>query len=65
MIKGRTIRGAIGGTRQDMIEALEFYAAGKIKPTFHTRPLEDINAVFDEMRHAKIDGRVVIDYTAQ
>ncbi len=63
VLKGLTIRGSIVGTRQDMIEALDFYAAGKIKPTFHTRPLEDINAVFDEMRHAKIDGRVVIDYT--
>lgn len=62
VLKGLTIRGSIVGTRQDMIEALEFYAAGKIKPTFHTRPLEDVNAVFDEMRHAKIDGRVVIDY---
>ncbi|MGO2533981.1 MULTISPECIES: alcohol dehydrogenase AdhP [Micrococcaceae] len=63
VLKGLTIRGSIVGTRQDMIEALEFYAAGKIKPTFQTRPLEDVNAVFDEMRHAKIDGRVVIDYT--
>ncbi|ASN37769.1 alcohol dehydrogenase AdhP [Arthrobacter sp. 7749] len=65
VLKGLTIRGSIVGTRQDMIEALEFYAAGKIKPTFHTRPLEDMNAVFDEMIHAKIDGRVVIDYVGQ
>ncbi|MGO4298188.1 alcohol dehydrogenase AdhP [Glutamicibacter sp. MCAF14] len=65
VLKGLTIRGSIVGTRQDMIEALEFYAAGKIKPTFHTRPLEDINAVFDEMRHGKIDGRVVIDYAGR
>ncbi|GAA3326436.1 alcohol dehydrogenase AdhP [Paeniglutamicibacter sp. ABSL32-1] len=62
VLKGLTIRGSIVGTRQDMDEALEFYARGKIKPTFHTRPLEDVNAVFDEMKHAKIDGRVVIDY---
>ena len=62
VLKGLTIRGSIVGTRQDMDEALDFYARGKIKPTFHTRPLEDVNAVFDEMKHAKIDGRVVIDY---
>ena len=62
VLKGLTIRGSIVGTRQDMVEALEFYAAGKIKPTFSKRPLEDINAVFDEMRHGKIDGRVVIEY---
>ena len=65
VLKGLTIRGSIVGTRQDMIEALDFYAAGKIKPTFHTRPLEDMNAVLDEMIHAKIDGRVVIDYIEQ
>ncbi|MCT2007461.1 alcohol dehydrogenase AdhP [Micrococcus lylae] len=65
VLKGLTIRGSIVGTRQDMVEALEFYAAGKIKPTFHTRPLGDINAVFDEMRHGKIDGRVVIDYAME
>lgn len=62
VLKGLTIRGSIVGTRQDMIEALEFYAAGRIHPTFSKRPLEDINAIFDEMEHGKIDGRVVIEY---
>lgn len=62
VLKGLTIRGSIVGTRQDMVEALEFYAAGKIHPTFTKRPLEDINAIFDEMEHGKIDGRVVIEY---
>lgn len=62
VLKGLTIRGSIVGTRQDMVEALDFYAAGKIHPTFTKRPLGDINAVLDEMRHGKIDGRVVIEY---
>ncbi|QCP05043.1 MULTISPECIES: alcohol dehydrogenase AdhP [Brevibacterium] len=62
VLKGLTIRGSIVGTRQDMDEALAFYAAGKIKPTYSKRPLEDINAVFDEMEHGKIEGRVVIEY---
>lgn len=62
VLKGLTIRGSIVGTRQDMVEALEFYAAGKIHPTFTKRPLGDINAIFDEMIHGKIDGRVVIEY---
>lgn len=62
VLKGLTIRGSIVGTRQGMIEALEFYAAGKIHPTFSKRPLEGINAIFDEMEHGKIDGRVVIEY---
>lgn len=62
VLKGLTIRGSIVGTRQDMVEALEFYAAGKIHPTYHRRPLEDINDVLDEMQQGKIDGRVVVEY---
>ncbi|MEH0108746.1 alcohol dehydrogenase AdhP [Tersicoccus sp. MR15.9] len=64
VLKGLTIRGSIVGTRQDMEEALAFYAEGKIHPTVSKRPLGDINAVFDEMHHGKIDGRVVLDYEA-
>lgn len=62
VLKGLMIRGSIVGTRQDLHEALNFYARGLIHPTFTTRPLEEINAVFDEMKHGKIDGRVVIKY---
>ncbi len=62
VLKGLTIRGSIVGTRQDLVEALEFYAAGKIHPTFTTRDLSEINDIFDEMEHGKIDGRVVIKY---
>ncbi len=64
VLKGLTIRGSIVGTRQDMEEALDFYARGLIHPTYSKRPLEDVNAIFDEMRHAKIDGRMVIEYDA-
>jgi propanol-preferring alcohol dehydrogenase len=62
VLKGLTVRGSIVGTRQDLAEALEFYARGQIHPTVATRELGEINAVFDEMKHGKIDGRVVIQY---
>ena len=62
VLKGLTVRGSIVGTRQDLAEALEFYARGQIHPTVATRDLSEINAVFDEMKHGKIDGRVVIQY---
>ena len=55
--------GSIVGTRQDMVEALDFYARGLIHPTYTRRPLSDVKAVLDEMHHGKIAGRVVIDYT--
>ncbi|GAB3189370.1 hypothetical protein GCM10027061_10450 [Nesterenkonia suensis] len=45
-----------------MVDALEICSRGRIHPTISTRPLSDINAVFDEMHHGKIDGRVVIDF---
>lgn len=62
VLKGLTVRGSIVGTRQDLEEALDFYAQGKIHPTVSVRELGEVNAVFDEMKHAKIDGRVVIRF---
>lgn len=62
VLNGLTVRGSIVGTRQDMVEALELYAAGKIQPTYQRRGLEELNEIFDEMRGGKIDGRVVIEY---
>lgn len=62
VLKRLTIRGSIVGTRRDMEEALDFYARGLIHPTFTKRPIGDINAIFDEMIHGKIEGRVVIEY---
>ena len=62
VLKGLTVRGSIVGTRQDMQEALDFYARGQIHATVATRDLSEINAVFAEMKQGKIDGRVVIKY---
>lgn len=62
VLKALTIRGSIVGTRQDMEEAIDFYARGLIHPTVATRSLGEINEVLDEMRAGKIDGRVVIKY---
>jgi propanol-preferring alcohol dehydrogenase len=58
---GLTVRGSIVGTRKDMDEALDFFARGKIDPTFTIRPMADINVIFSEMEAGAIDGRVVID----
>ena len=62
VLKGLTVRGSIVGTRQDMQEALDFYARGEIHATVATRELSEINSVFAEMKQGKIDGRVVIKY---
>lgn len=58
---GLTVRGSIVGTRRDMAEAIDFFARGKVTPTFATRPLDDINDIFAEMLDGKIDGRIVME----
>ncbi|HWJ85093.1 MAG TPA: alcohol dehydrogenase AdhP [Cellulomonas sp.] len=61
VLLGLTVRGSIVGTRQDMAEALDFFARGLVSPTFVVRPLADINDVLDDMVAGHIDGRVVLD----
>jgi propanol-preferring alcohol dehydrogenase len=58
---GLTVRGSIVGTRKDMAEALDFFARGKVDPTYSVRPMTDVNAIFHEMEEGHIDGRVVMD----
>ena len=60
VLRAITIRGSIVGTRQDMIEALDFYARGEIHPTVAEERLEDINDILERMEHGKIDGRIVM-----
>ncbi|MBD8060894.1 alcohol dehydrogenase AdhP [Oceanitalea stevensii] len=57
---GLTVRGSIVGTRKDMAEALDFFARGKISPTYTMRPMAEINEIFAEMEEGRIDGRVVM-----
>jgi len=60
VLSGLTVRGSIVGTRKDMSEALDFFARGKIAPTYTMRPLDDINDIFTEMHEGHIDGRIVM-----
>ncbi|MBO1902097.1 alcohol dehydrogenase AdhP [Leucobacter weissii] len=60
VLRGLTIRGSIVGTRQDLQEAIDFYAAGKIHPTVAAEPLDNVNDILERMEHGKIDGRIVM-----
>ncbi|WP_420830330.1 zinc-dependent alcohol dehydrogenase [Corynebacterium uropygiale] len=62
VFKQLSIRGSLVGTRQDMEEALDFYARGLVKPRVSTCELEDINDVFRRLVDGKVDGRVAISY---
>jgi len=60
MMRELRIMSSATGTREDMREVLELAAAGRVKCEVETRPLDQINEIFDDMRNAKITGRVVV-----
>lgn len=59
---GTTVRGSIVGTRLDMIEALSFFAEGKVRTVVKTDKLENINGIFDDLQNGRVDGRIVLDF---
>ena len=61
VLDGIEVVGSLVGTRQDLVEAFEFAAQGKVVPKVTLRPIEDINDIFDEMQQGKIKGRMVND----
>jgi propanol-preferring alcohol dehydrogenase len=61
VVLGRiTIRGSIVGGRQDLAEAIQFAAEGKVRSHYHEIRLEDINQVFSGMKAGTLDGRMVM-----
>ena len=52
------------GTRQDMAEALNFAAEGKVKVNIELRPLSAINEVFDRLQHGNVPSRVVLEFAS-
>lgn len=63
VLDGIQVIGTLVGTRQDLQEAFQFAAEGKVVPKVELRPIEDINDIFEEMEEGKITGRMVIDFT--
>jgi propanol-preferring alcohol dehydrogenase len=62
VLDGIEVVGSLVGTRQDLLEAFEFAAQGKVVPKVTLRPIEDINDIFDEMLEGRIKGRMVINF---
>ncbi|KID58324.1 alcohol dehydrogenase [Pseudoalteromonas luteoviolacea] len=60
VLKGISVIGSIVGTRQDLIECLEFAASGKVRAIVQTQPLTNINQVFEQMIKSDIQGRIVL-----
>ncbi|MBS0959043.1 MULTISPECIES: alcohol dehydrogenase AdhP [Acetobacter] len=61
VLDGIEVVGSLVGTRQDLAEAFQFAAEGKVTPKVTLRAIEDINDIFQEMEDGKICGRMVID----
>jgi propanol-preferring alcohol dehydrogenase len=60
VLKRLTVRGSIVGTRQDLAEALRFAAEGKVSAQVETRRLDEINAIFAELKAGTVRGRIVL-----
>ena len=54
------IKASAVGTRDDLKHVLALAADGKLHCQVATRPLAEVNAVFDDMRSGKIAGRIVL-----
>ncbi|WP_124040020.1 alcohol dehydrogenase AdhP [Neoactinobaculum massilliense] len=63
VLHGIQVLGSLVGTRQDLAEAFQFGAEGLVHPIVHTRKLDDINDMIQEMKDGKIEGRMVVDFT--
>jgi len=61
VLKRITVRGSIVGTRRDLDEAIAFATEGKVHADITTGRLEDINAMFADMKAGRIEGRRVLD----
>jgi len=58
-----TIRGSFVGTRQDMVEALDFAVGGRVKADIELASLSSINNVFERLQHGDVASRIVLDFT--
>lgn len=63
VLDGIQVVGSLVGTRQDLKEAFQFAAEGKVVPRVTLRKLEEINDIMEEMEQGKFTGRMVIDFT--
>jgi propanol-preferring alcohol dehydrogenase len=50
------------GTRKDLREVLALAAAGKIHSHVSTYPLENGNEALEQLRHARVSGRIVLTF---
>lgn len=62
VLNGITVKGSIVGTRQDLDEAIEWAARGKVKAHIAREPIENVNDIFDRLLKGTVDGRIVCSF---
>jgi alcohol dehydrogenase, propanol-preferring len=63
VLKRITMHGSIVGTRRDLDEAIAFAAEGKVRADIKKASLQDINAIFADLKLGKVEGRMVLDFS--
>jgi len=61
VIKMISVKGSYVGNRQDMQEALEFFAKGQVHCPFKVVGMNELQNVFSMMKENKVVGRYVLD----
>ncbi|MBM6449508.1 alcohol dehydrogenase AdhP [Streptococcus suis] len=62
VLDGIKVVGSLVGTRKDLEEAFHFGAMELVVPVVQKRPVEDAEAIFNEMVAGTIQGRMVLDF---
>jgi D-arabinose 1-dehydrogenase-like Zn-dependent alcohol dehydrogenase len=57
-----TIRGSFTGTRQDMVEALDFAVGGRVKLILNCQPFHRL-IMSRTAQHGDVASRIVLDFT--
>ncbi|EXJ68152.1 uncharacterized protein A1O5_08767 [Cladophialophora psammophila CBS 110553] len=59
--KDLLVRSNQTGTKRDMKEALQIFAASRVVPELEVVDLRDINVALDRIRHGEVMGKLVAD----
>ena len=59
-LRGLIIRGSIVGTRQDLQQAIDLHAAGKIVPTVSVEDIDEAADVLDRLDKGDVEGKVAL-----
>jgi len=51
---------SVGNRRSELVRALEMGAAGQLRSVVTTAPLDQAPALLEELRHGRVEGRVVL-----